>query len=78
MRDAPRCERCGRGTLLELEMKAKHGHVLGMASCSKCEARTWTADGEPVTIDEVLRLTSGDPEFAVAPTAPKMRRRARA
>ncbi len=71
------CTRCARGTVVELEMKAKNGQVLAMSSCTRCETRSWTADGEPVSRDEVLRITSGNPDFEVVPT-PKKPRKARA
>jgi hypothetical protein len=52
------------------------GTTLTMLSCSGCEARTWLADGEPVSTDEVLKITSGDPDFAVRPSPKAQRRRA--
>jgi hypothetical protein len=40
-----------------------------MVSCSRCETRTWCADGEPISMDDVLKITSGNPEFVVTPSA---------
>ena len=44
-----------------------------MVSCASCESRTWFADGEEVSMDDVLKITSGDPDFVVNPStrAPK-------
>ena len=68
------CSRCDRGSVVELEMKAKTGQVLAMSSCTRCETRTWTADGQAVSRDEVLRITSGNPDFEVVQTPKKVRR----
>jgi hypothetical protein len=68
------CPRCSNGTLIELEMTAKNGQVLALASCTRCETRTWASDGSPISMDEVLRITSGDPDFAVVPSEKKVRR----
>lgn len=68
------CPVCQRGSVTELEMAVKNGQRLRMSSCTKCEARTWTADGVPVTRDEVLKITADDPDFVVVPTSPKTRR----
>ena len=67
------CSRCDRGNVVELEMKAKNGQVLALASCTKCETRTWTADGVPVEVQDVLKITSGDPDFVVTPSGRKSR-----
>ncbi len=68
------CTRCANGNVVELEMKVASGRVLAMSSCTRCETRTWTADGEPVSRDEVLKITAGNPDFQVVPNAPKPRR----
>jgi hypothetical protein len=44
-----------------------------MLSCPKCETRSWYADGSPVTMQEVLKITANDPEFVVMPTASRVR-----
>lgn len=66
-----RCSRCDRGTVVELEMTTKSGEKLALASCTRCETRTWTSDGVPVDRQDVLKITSGDPDFAVTPSARK-------
>ena len=68
-----RCRRCDRGTVVELEMTAKTGEVLALASCTRCETRTWTSDGVPVEMADVLKITSGDPDFVVTPSGRKAR-----
>ena len=68
MPDPATCLVCGRGRPIELQMKVKSGQTLAMLSCPKCESRTWTADGTPVTKEEVLRITANDPQFVVVPS----------
>lgn len=67
------CATCGQPRPLELQMTVKSGQVLTMVSCSRCETRTWFADGEPVSMDEVLKITSGNPDLVIEPStrAPK-------
>jgi len=67
------CATCGQPRPLELQMTVKSGQVLTMVSCSRCETRTWFADGQPISMDDVLKITSGNPEFVVNPStrAPK-------
>ena len=66
-----RCSRCDNGSVVELEMSTKTGQKLALASCTRCETRTWTSDGEPVEVQDVLKLTSGDPDFVVTPSGRK-------
>ena len=63
------CATCGQPRPLELQMTVKSGQVLTMVSCSRCETRTWFADGEPVSMDEVLKITSGNPDLVIEPSA---------
>lgn len=63
MTSAGLCTSCGRGRPLAVDMKAKTGQQLTMLSCPRCETRTWLADGVAVPMEEVLKITSGDPEF---------------
>ena len=72
------CLVCGRDRPIELQMVAKNDQVLTMLSCPKCETRSWYADGAPVTMQEVLRITANDPEFVVMPVASRARGAARA
>ena len=67
------CATCGQPRPIELQMSVKSGQVLTMVSCSRCETRTWFADGEPISMDDVLKITSGNPQFVVNPSlrAPK-------
>jgi hypothetical protein len=67
------CIVCGRERPIELQMVAKNDQVLTMLSCPNCETRSWYADGTPVTMQEVLRITANDPEFVVMPSASKAR-----
>jgi hypothetical protein len=57
-------------------MTVKSGAVLTMLSCPRCETRSWLADGEPVSKDDVLRMTSGDADFVMTAPAKKPRRTA--
>lgn len=70
---SPPCERCGRASTIELEMRAKGGQLLTMLSCSRCEHRSWRADDQPVSMAEVLRITSGDADFTMAPSSKRER-----
>lgn len=58
-------------------MQLKDGKTLTMASCPRCETRSWASDGQPVTMSEVLALTSGDPDFRLSPSSGKGRQRAK-
>jgi hypothetical protein len=73
--DPNTCVTCGHGSPVELQMTAKNKQVLTMVSCPKCETRSWYADGTPVSMEEVLRITSNDPEFVVMPSTGKQRSR---
>lgn len=70
----PLCTNCGQGRLVELEMTVKSGEVLTMTSCQRCETRTWAADGRPVDREELLRITSGNPDFTPTPSERTTRR----
>ena len=77
MTQALRCTNCERPGLVELEMKVRSVLVLTMLSCSRCEARSWLADGRPAQMQDVLKLTSGDPDFVVRTSSRSLRRTAR-
>ena len=70
------CPECGQPNPVELAMTVKGGQELTMLSCGRCEARSWLSDGAPVSKSDVLKLTSGDPDFAVVPSAKTQRRTA--
>lgn len=74
MADTSTCAHCGRPGPVELEMKVKSGQTLTMLSCSACETRSWLADGEPVEMADVLKITAGDPDFTVTPSVKSQRR----
>jgi hypothetical protein len=71
------CATCGRPGPIELEMTVGGGQTLTLLSCSRCETRSWLADGEPVSMDDVLKITAGDPDFTVSPSPTTQRRSAR-
>lgn len=58
-------------------MKVKGGQTLTMLSCTRCETRSWLADGAPVSMADVLKITAGDPDFVVQPSVKTQRRAAR-
>ena len=72
------CSDCGHSNVVELGMTTKTGRQLSLLSCTRCETRSWTADGQPVSRDEVLRLTAGDPDFVVTPAPARVRKKAAA
>lgn len=72
------CPECGHRNVVELGMTSKTGRSLLLLSCTRCETRTWTADGEPVSRDEMLRITAGDPDFVVTPSPARVRKKAAA
>ena len=74
MADPRSCASCGKPGPVELEMKVKSGQTLTMLSCSTCETRTWLADGEPVPVADILKITAGDPDFVVTPSVKTQRR----
>ena len=57
------CIHCGWAQPVELSMNAKNGTPLTMVSCRRCEQRTWYADGEPVLLRDMLRMTNGAADF---------------
>lgn len=73
--DPVTCFVCGRGRPIELQMRAKNGQLLTTLSCPTCETRSWYADGSPVSMQEVLKITANDPEFVVMPSVGKQRTR---
>ena len=52
------CDRCG-GTLVIININVAEGSRT-LQSCSKCDRRSWRADGEPVKLDGVLADLSDD------------------
>lgn len=50
------CERCG-GSLVSITFTI-NGEVRTMRSCSKCDHRTWLADGAPIELGGVLEEIS--------------------
>lgn len=77
MVEAERCAHCDRPGLVELAMKVKSGQSLTMLSCTRCESRTWLSDGVPVTLDQVLKITAGQPDFVIQPGTAAKRRTSR-
>lgn len=69
------CSDCGHSNVVELGMTTTAGRRLSLLSCTRCETRTWTADGQPVSREEVLRLTAGNPDFVVTPAPARARRK---
>jgi hypothetical protein len=59
MADTSRCSRCGSAGQVELQMRNKGDTQLTMLSCGQCENRTWLADGEPLSQEQVLAVLSG-------------------
>lgn len=55
-------------------MKAKDGQRLSMLSCTRCEKRSWLADGEPISTRDALKPAAGDPNFAMRPSVTAKRR----
>lgn len=49
-------------------MTARGGEALELVSCPRCETRTWFADGQPLTQEELFRLASGNPDFGLDAT----------
>lgn len=62
------CRRCGQPRPLELRMTARSGQVLQLVSCPRCETREWSADGRPITQEELYRLASGSSTFTLDPS----------
>jgi hypothetical protein len=52
------CERCG-GSLVIITINVAEG-TRTLQSCSKCDRRSWRADGSPVKLDRVLADLSDD------------------
>lgn len=65
---AAACRGCGRSNPLELQMTVRSGQTLSLVSCPRCETRTWFADGEPISEDELYRLASGKSDFTLTPS----------
>ena len=70
------CPECGHRGVVELGMTAKNGQQLCLLSCTRCETKSWTSDGHPVSREEVLRITAGNPDFVMAPTPVRIRKKA--
>jgi hypothetical protein len=67
MTDTSRCPRCGSAGQVELQMRNKGGPQLTMLSCGRCEHRTWLADGETLSKDQVLAVVSGREDLTSPP-----------
>ena len=52
------CERCG-GSLVVITINVAEG-TRTLQSCSRCDRRSWRADGSPVKLDGVLADLSDD------------------
>jgi len=52
------CERCG-GSLVIITINVSEG-ARTLQSCSRCDRRSWRADGEPIKLDGVLADLSDD------------------
>ena len=59
MAESSRCPRCGSAGQVELQMRNRGGPQMTMLSCGRCENRTWLADGEPLSREEVLAVVAG-------------------
>jgi hypothetical protein len=55
-------------------MKVASGVTLTMLSCSHCDRRSWLADGAPIAMDDVFKITAGDPDFTGTPSVKAQRR----
>ena len=75
MPQPPTCRECGHPNLVQLGITSKAGQRLSLMSCTRCESRTWTADGEPVTREQMLSITAGDPDFVMTPSPARERKR---
>ncbi len=52
MSRAAKCQKCG-GALVSISLRVTSGDRT-MYSCSKCDNRTWDADGGPTQLADVL------------------------
>ncbi len=50
----PACDQCGSRHVTELSMTVADGSLLYLASCHRCEGRTWKDGDAVLTLDEVL------------------------
>jgi hypothetical protein len=46
-------------------MRNRGGPQMTMMSCSRCENRTWFADGEPLSREQALAVVAGRDDFAL-------------
>ena len=59
------CERCG-GSLVSIAFTI-NGEERTMHSCSKCDHRTWLADGSPIGLGGVLEEISHERRMNMVP-----------
>lgn len=65
---AASCGGCGRAGPLQLQMTVRTGETLSLVSCPRCETRTWFADDDPISRDDLYRLASGKDDFTLSPS----------
>jgi len=63
------CPSCQGSTPAEVEIALKTGGKLVLASCPRCETRSWTLGGRQVSVADALRAAAGDPEFQIGRTS---------
>jgi transcription elongation factor Elf1 len=57
-RPAGSCTACGSTRLTSLSMTLTDGTTADFTSCHNCEARSWTAAGQPLSFADVIKRTT--------------------
>ena len=50
------CPECGASDFIEIDLTLPDQSDVTFCSCHRCENRWWNRDGEPMPLDDVLKL----------------------
>ena len=51
------CQSCGSERVTQIEMNLTDGTPVEFVSCHRCEERSWSGQGEPMSVEHVLDRT---------------------
>ncbi|MGH2733574.1 MAG: hypothetical protein ACRDJF_11425 [Actinomycetota bacterium] len=54
------CDRCGSRGVLAICVRLGDGSEVEFSSCHRCETRVWRSEEGPVSLKQVLELTSAN------------------
>lgn len=52
------CERCGSSNLVSIQVQLTDETKLEFRICQRCESKSWVGNGDSISLQQVLELTS--------------------